>query len=121
MVGSRRASPAGLRTASELAAALTAAGLAVCSGLALGIDGAGHRGGRGRHRGGGGPRGPLGANRPGDIYAGDDCRTLDAGKVLRPFNYLLVRPANGELEIEVRGLCAADEQVRVLDTVRIAY
>jgi DNA processing protein len=44
LVGSRRASPAGLRTAGELAAALTAAGLAVCSGLALGIDGAGHRG-----------------------------------------------------------------------------
>lgn len=44
VVGSRRASAAGLRVAGELAADLCAAGLAVCSGLALGIDGAGHRG-----------------------------------------------------------------------------
>jgi DNA processing protein len=44
LVGSRRASPGGLRAAAELAAGLVAAGLAVCSGLALGIDGAGHRG-----------------------------------------------------------------------------
>ena len=44
LVGSRRASPAGLRAAAELAAALTAAGFAICSGLALGIDGASHRG-----------------------------------------------------------------------------
>ena len=44
VVGSRRASAAGLRVAGEIAADLCAAGLAVCSGLALGIDGAGHRG-----------------------------------------------------------------------------
>lgn len=44
IVGSRRASPAGERLAAELASAATAAGLAVCSGLALGIDGAAHRG-----------------------------------------------------------------------------
>lgn len=44
MVGSRKASPAGLRAAGELAAKLAAAGFVVCSGLALGIDGAGHRG-----------------------------------------------------------------------------
>jgi DNA processing protein len=44
MVGSRRASPGGVRAAAELSAQLCAAGLAVCSGLALGIDGAAHRG-----------------------------------------------------------------------------
>ncbi len=44
VVGSRRASPAGLRAAGELASALTDVGLAVCSGLARGIDGASHRG-----------------------------------------------------------------------------
>ena len=44
IVGSRRASPAGERLAGELASAATAAGLAVYSGLALGIDGAAHRG-----------------------------------------------------------------------------
>ncbi len=44
MVGSRRASPAGLRVATELAAGAVAAGLGICSGLAMGIDGAAHRG-----------------------------------------------------------------------------
>jgi DNA processing protein len=44
MVGSRRASPAGLRVADTLARELTTLGLHVCSGLALGIDAAAHRG-----------------------------------------------------------------------------
>lgn len=44
VVGSRRASPLGVRAARELAGDVAAAGLAVTSGLALGIDGAAHRG-----------------------------------------------------------------------------
>src|SRR6056297_3600998 len=44
VVGSRRASSAALRLASQLAGGLSTAGLAVCSGLALGVDGAAHRG-----------------------------------------------------------------------------
>tara|TARA_B110000503_G_scaffold85373_2_gene129910 strand:+ start:44745 stop:45647 length:903 start_codon:yes stop_codon:yes gene_type:complete len=44
VVGSRRASPAAVRVAQVLSGQLSRAGLHVCSGMALGIDGAAHRG-----------------------------------------------------------------------------
>ena len=44
VVGSRRASPAGLRVAQLLSGQLTRAGLSICSGLALGVDAAAHQG-----------------------------------------------------------------------------
>jgi DNA processing protein len=44
IVGTRSATPYGRRVASELGAALAAAGVTVVSGLALGIDGAAHAG-----------------------------------------------------------------------------
>ncbi|KAA1190571.1 DNA-protecting protein DprA [Pseudohalioglobus sediminis] len=44
MVGARRATAVGLKLAREIASALARAGLGVCSGLALGIDGAAHQG-----------------------------------------------------------------------------
>lgn len=44
IVGSRSASPAAMRLARTLAADLVQAGLPICSGLAMGIDSAAHRG-----------------------------------------------------------------------------
>jgi DNA processing protein len=44
VVGSRRASPAALRVAELLSGQLARAGLHICSGMAIGIDGAAHRG-----------------------------------------------------------------------------
>lgn len=44
VVGSRKASAAGVRAAGALAGQVVQAGLAICSGLALGIDAAAHRG-----------------------------------------------------------------------------
>ncbi|RMH84645.1 MAG: DNA-protecting protein DprA [Actinomyces sp.] len=44
VVGTRRCTPTGREFAAELGAALAAAGVVVVSGLALGIDGAAHRG-----------------------------------------------------------------------------
>ncbi|QYJ78912.1 DNA-processing protein DprA [Shewanella acanthi] len=43
IVGSRNASPSGLQVAYQLATEVSALGISICSGMALGIDGAAHR------------------------------------------------------------------------------
>jgi len=70
--------------------------------------------------GGGGPRGLLGPDRPGDVYAGRDCRAEPSGAVLRPLNYLLISRDAAGLELEVRGRCRGDPDVSVLESVRVA-
>lgn len=64
IVGARRASSYGLRTAERLARELAAAGVVVVSGLAIGIDAAAHRGAIG----GGGTTVAVLANGPDVIY-----------------------------------------------------
>jgi hypothetical protein len=68
--------------------------------------------------GGGGPRGLLLPDRPGDVYAGPDCAEVD-GAVLRPFNYLLVERRPESLAVTVRGLCSADAPAQVLDAFEL--
>lgn len=77
----------------------------------------------GRHyivsAGGGGPRSPLRAARPNDVYAGPDCDTAPSGAVRRPFNYLLLERSEHALAITVRGLCKDDAAPRVLEAFAI--
>lgn len=69
--------------------------------------------------GGGGPRGPMAAERPFDRYAGTDCPQPKSDEVFRPFNYVLLREDREQLTIEVRGFCRGDDAVRLLDTIRV--
>src|SRR5258706_2127021 len=64
VVGSRNATPQGLKTAQSFARAFSEAGLVIVSGLAIGVDGAAHRGGLG---GPGATNGVLGTLR-GIVY-----------------------------------------------------
>jgi Calcineurin-like phosphoesterase len=69
--------------------------------------------------GGGGPRGRLAPVRPYDVYAGRECERDQQGRVLRPFNYLIVRQRADTLELTVRGFCKSDSSVSVLETFSI--
>jgi hypothetical protein len=69
--------------------------------------------------GGGGPRGPLADERPGDVYRGPDCPQPKGKPPLRPFNYLLLRTEPEQIVIDVRGFCRDDAEVRTLDRIEI--
>lgn len=69
--------------------------------------------------GGGGPRGALANERPGDFYRGPDCPQSDDRPPLRPFNYMLLDTTPERLLLEVRGLCRGDAEVRTLDRIEI--
>jgi hypothetical protein len=69
--------------------------------------------------GGGGPRGPMAADRPFDRYRGRDCPQPKGDGVLRPFNYLLLREADEQLTIDVHGFCRGDSAVSLLDTIQV--
>jgi hypothetical protein len=69
--------------------------------------------------GGGGPRGLLGSERPGDRYQGRDCRRLADGAVLRPLNYVLLAKTGRLLDIQVRGSCHGDAAVQELDRFQV--
>ncbi len=68
--------------------------------------------------GGGGPRGPMPTGPRADAYRGPDCIS-EAGEVLRPFNYLLLRETAQAVHIEVRGFCGGDSDVRLLDAIEV--
>jgi Icc-related predicted phosphoesterase len=69
--------------------------------------------------GGGGPRGPMGEERPFDEYRGRDCPQAD-GSDFRPLNYVLLRRAESSLKLEIRGFCRGDPDVELLDSIEIA-
>ena len=71
--------------------------------------------------GGGGPRGPLAAQRPDDRYAGPDCERPDHEDTVRPFNYLLLKDSPAGIDIEIRGFCGGDETVRELDRLELRH
>jgi hypothetical protein len=69
--------------------------------------------------GGGGPRGAMAEQRPFDRYRGPDCPQAGSGKVLRPFNYVLLSRTPDGLAIEVRGFCGGGDAIAWLDAIEI--
>lgn len=68
--------------------------------------------------GGGGPRGPMTPERNPDAYRGPNCID-DRGAVLRPFNYILLSESQTQIDLEVRGFCRGDAEIRVLEKFTI--
>jgi Calcineurin-like phosphoesterase len=69
--------------------------------------------------GGGGPRNAMSTEHPFDQYRGPDCPDDMPGRMLRPFNYVLLRQEPGRLVIDVRGFCRDDAEIRLLDTIEV--
>ena len=61
--------------------------------------------------GGGGPVRKLSQEPFDDLYDGKKCSEDDDGFFTRPFNYLLIRPTNNQLKVNVYGLCPGDNEV----------
>jgi hypothetical protein len=69
--------------------------------------------------GGGGPRGPMGDERPDDYYRGPDCPQPDSDEIFRPFNYALITPETDRLTIDIHGFCRADPEIALLDSIEV--
>jgi Calcineurin-like phosphoesterase len=69
--------------------------------------------------GGGGPRNTMSTEHPFDEYRGPDCPDDMPGRMLRPFNYVLLRREPGRLVVDVRGFCRNDAGISLLDTIEI--
>lgn len=69
--------------------------------------------------GGGGPRGAMSEQRPDDRYRGPDCPQAGSGRIVRPFNYVLLSREPDRLAIEVRGFCGGDAAIARLDSIEI--
>ena len=79
--------------------------------------------------GGGGPRvampGPADAaassTRPvaSDRYTGAECH-LDGSRMVRPFNYVLLKATRMQLQLDVMGICSPEERVRLFYSTTIA-
>jgi hypothetical protein len=62
----------------------------------------------------------MGEERPFvDRYRGPDCPDDMPGRMLRPFNYVLLRQEPDRLVIDVRGFCRNDAEITLLDTIEV--
>jgi hypothetical protein len=70
--------------------------------------------------GGGGPRGWLAADRPFDAYRGRNCMRDDTGRVLRPYNFVLLEEGARAMNVQVLGFCRGDTSLAEIERFEIA-